>query len=224
MRSPNTTLSLLALLAALLPAGCAEQDPSLLLTGYYFASGEFDDTEDTPVLRNCAYKAGAGTDVAPAQDVSINLQQLIDNGQPTSGGTKKVFIFGANVENRLASSIRGSTERVNTNIITLKSAKIRYLFSSPVEVERTFNVTVPTNEAALFGIPLVNGDTDIKKLQAAVMAAAGDDGVVTVPTEIVVSGTLLDGTDVESNILEYPVNLCNSCGARIMTTPLCAAE
>lgn len=224
MRSQNTTLSLLALLAALLPAGCAEQDPSLLLTGYYFASGELDEMDDT-IIRNCGYKIASGSESTPAQDVSINLQQLIDNGQPAGGSGKNVFVFGASVENRLASSVRGSTERIDTNIITLKSAKIRYLFSTPVEVERVFNVTIPTNNASIFGIPLINGDGDITELKAALAASgAAANQVVTVTAEIVVAGTLLDGTDVESNILEYPINLCNNCGAVLPTTSQCAPE
>jgi hypothetical protein len=224
MRSHNTMLSLLALLAALLPAGCAEQDPSLLLTGYYFASGEVDEMDET-IIRNCVYKVTSGADNTPAQDVNVNLQQLIDNGQPAGGSGKNVFVFGASVENRLASSIRGSTERLDTNIITLKSAKIRYLFSSPVVFDRVFNVTIPTNNTSVFGIPLINGDGDITELKEALAAQpVAANQVVTVTAEITVSGTLLDGTDVESNILEYPINLCANCGTVLPTTSQCAPE
>lgn len=224
MRPSHLSLSLLVLVAALLPAGCAEQDPSLLLSGYYFAVGKKD--EATGAISACVYPATAANDTVFAQDVSINLQQLRDGGQD-GDGRRNIFTFGANVTNRLQPNASGGQSlRVDTNTILLKSAAVRFLFTNEViELNRAFSVTIGPNGSAGFGIPLINGAGDIDKLVSAIGAeGAAPNQVLTVTTEIVVRGTLLDGMDVESNILEFPVNLCVNCPELLSTTPACIGE
>jgi hypothetical protein len=220
MRSQHLTLSLLALIAALLPAGCADQDPSLLLTGYYFATGKA--TEDGSGVENCVYPSSAGGDVLVSQDATINLQELRDGitGRPNA------FVFGSIIENRLQSNATsgGKSLRLDTNSVTVKSADIRFLFDSPVLLPRAFAVTIPPNGSSSLAIPLINSADEVSKIAAEVTALSGDKGTVTVIAEITVKGTLLDGTDVESNILEFPVNLCNKCDTALLTTPTCLPE
>lgn len=220
MRPQHLTLSLLALIAALLPAGCADQDPSLLLTGYYFATGKA--TEDGSGIENCTYPNTPSSDAFVSQDVTIDLQELRDG----TAGRKNAFVFGSIVENRLQTNASGGSDRLDTNSVTVKSASIRFLFDSTVVLDRAFAVTISPNGSAAVAIPLINSAAEVKQISDALASidGLGDKGTVNVIAEITVQGTLLDGTDVESNILEFPVNLCNNCEDELQTTSACIAE
>lgn len=235
--------TLLAAMALGLVTGCVDQQPSLVMQGSVVGtfnedSGGCDynlDFSDTRLLNASGF---------------INLADFVDNGQPVvagSGGVGPgVYFFTAIFENRLvdsrsvgASGAGGSGGGFDnmfqdSNDIQVTSATVTFREDSntfrinnedvafpDLSRERLFTMLVGSNQGTgLVNIPILNGTRDAADFQAFLGANVPANEPLTFIVEIQLQGKTLAGNRVESNIFEYPLQICSNCS--IPTNSLCA--
>ena len=240
-------ISLIGLvMASVAIGGCVESDQSVVMLGSVIGDGEFDeDSGET----SCTF--GAEIDEVEIRPSGfIDLADLRNNGQALVRGGDTMAIdeyrFVAVMENRLFDSRTvgavsggdgGGYENLtlDKNDIFIKGATVRlspdsndFGFASFPEWERerfTNMLVTSGGGAASVDLPIIAGSTDREQFQAFfsnVGGQLGDDGRLTFIFEIQLHGETMAGNTVNSNILEYPITICDGCGGT--TDPLCTTS
>jgi hypothetical protein len=237
-------LAMVATLALGLMAGCVDQQPSIVMQGsvvgnFSAESGGCEyslDFSDTRVLSTSGF---------------INLADF-DDGQPLAVGGPGVgagvYYFTAIFENRLVDSRNVGAEGSggsgggwdglyqNTNDILVTSATVTFhedantfrinsenVAFPDLSRERLFSLLVQSNQGtALVNIPILNGPRDAAVFDEFLGGSVPDDEPLTFIVEIQLHGETLAGNAVESNLFQFPLQVCRACG--VQTQPLCRAS
>ena len=235
--------TLLAAMALGLAAGCVDQQPSLVMQGSVV--GTFN--EDTG---GCDYNLDFSDTRLLNASGFINLADFTTSGQPLVAGGPGVgpgvYYFTAIFENRLVDSRNVGAEGgggsgggfdnmfQDTNDIQVTSASVTFREDSntfrinnenvafpDVSRERLFTMLVGSNQGTgVVNIPILNGTRDAADFEAFLGANVPATEPLTFIVEIQLHGKTLAGNRVESNIFEYPLQICSNCA--IGTAPLCA--
>lgn len=226
-------LGLFALLCTLGFTGCTDETVSIVLQGNFPKT--MDQAEEDEIVDfNTALYPDSTDGARIFLDGFIDLEQLKTLGQPPytpganggqiSASPRNVFRFGSFLTNQLVDNKSAGgldTLRVNTNDVQVSGAKITYTFnSSSLTFERPFSALIAPDGEFAASIALVNSASEVERLAACIEdeirvfqipKAQAPDIIVPVFVDIQVSGETLDGTNVQSNVYTYPMELCLDC-------------
>lgn len=226
-------LGILGVLCTLGLTGCTDETVSIVLQGNFPRVMEEPDDITRPDFRNALYPENANNAQVFLSGF-IDLEQLKLYGQPPYGvddegrdygsSPRNVFKFGSLMSNQLVDNKSAGgidTLRVNTNDILISGATITFTFnSSSLTFERPFSTLVQPDGDMFADISLVNSASERELLAACVRdeirvfqipASQAPEIIVPVFVDIQVKGETLDGTNVQSNVYTYPMELCLDC-------------
>ncbi|MBA2662814.1 MAG: hypothetical protein H0U74_10995 [Bradymonadaceae bacterium] len=179
----------------------------------------------------------------------INLREIKESGgQDASGpgllvsgaaGSRNQFKFIAGFTNRLpdSGSVGSSSDsnmQLDANYIYTTGATVSFpselnVFNLPNNTTETFEFTqdrsftillLSDGGGAITGIPILQGAADVAYFEAFLKDKLGSPAEpVTFVAEIQIKGKSGAGTEVESNIFRYPIDICLSCA--MGSTPTC---
>lgn len=222
---------LASMLLALSLSGCVEQDVSMSLAGSVLFEGDLN--EETGELRCDTGSAKAGSVEQYFQAGRVNLSQ----GAP--------LYFNAEIVNLLDQSNQSSSGgetfpgiSKDQNSIRVTKANIRFpaslnnfdganLAAQYLEKSAVFSVVIDSGNGAaisIFELMSLRDFGDITTFYDEAVAAAGlaagtSDAIIPLVAEIQIEGETFGGETVESNIFQFPIDLCKDC--EIDTTPQC---
>ena len=199
--------------------------PSLVLTAPLFANCSVAD--DPALGASCEF----GPDGPPQALIpTINLNELGTTGQPF--GRVNQFVFGATVVNRLQKSDTyspigdGVNLRTDQNIVQINSFTVEFPSSDnlagldALDTEIFYVAQVESDGSKSGAAISVIDPTTIANWKTVFGAVSGGQGAAIVPAKINLQafGTTIGGQEVESNILEIPIQVCTGCA--ITTTAM----
>lgn len=215
--------------------GCVDEEASVVMHTNVIGSGEFepgDPEAETEDRANCEFPADFDEPNVWASG-SIDLAELDNTGQPLVSGTdagaeRWRYMFRTVVENRLSDSRQvGSVSggegdgfqnmALDKNDILIKSADVALYGPDgyqDVSVRRGTMLVQSGGGVAAYGVPLIDGPGQVGALREAV----GEDPQEFI-AEVQLHGERLAGAEVESNVIEYPLVMCDGCD--IDTNPQC---
>jgi hypothetical protein len=224
-----------AALVGLTSSACVDADASLLLTGpVTFDGAVSEDEEAGTVSASCTIS----TDRSRAWSrLSINLEEIKTQGQSVArygiGSIPNSFDMSVVLQNRLQPSDvyspigENQNLRVDQNLIQVE--KVSFSFPSgsnqpgfnALDKSFDFIVTVDSGggESAAY-VPIIS-PADIRTWEQVVSQVTGSNPSAVVPgsVEIQVSGRTTSGTEIESNLINVPFDVCLNCS--IASTPRC---
>lgn len=230
----NTHIKIAVLAGSLLLmglAGCVEQDVSMSLAGSVAFEGKIDDDGNLQCDMGSA-KPGSvdmyfqSADLNLSQSYALNFNAEIVNlleasNQSSSGGT--TFPGLAQDQN----SIRVTKATINyprslNNFAGAEYAE-QYLAKSAV-----FSAVLDSGKGAAispFELVSVRDFGDARKfydlaIEASGLPAGTGDAIIPLIAELQIEGETFGGEMVESNIFQFPVNLCKECNSQEFTTTL----
>lgn len=184
--------------------------------------------------------------LAKGQPIALPL----DPALPASYGASGVYMFTAVYENRLVDSRSVGSESSggsgggfqnlanNQSDVMITSATVSFPASSntfnidgnvvsfatrsgnEVERERLFSMLVSSgNGTALTHIPLINGPREAEDFREFLSQVPANEPLTFI-AEIQLKGKTLSGKKVESNVFEFPVQVCADCGRTSL--PMCS--
>lgn len=170
--------------------GCAEEDSILLIRG----AAKLDSSCTPPASQPESFSGGGVLDVSLAQSYLITpFYENVAGPAPDNNGLNnegnRIIIKEAQIEVEALTDLPGSV------IDTLSG------FAIPV----AGNVLDPGATGSI-SIPVLNS-FQIQQLAGSV--GAGQTALIVV--KLTLSGTTTSSTDVESNTLEFPIEVCNGC-------------
>lgn len=212
-------------------AGCVEQDVSMSLTGSVVFDGSLD--EDSGLVRCDISSAKPGSVETYFQAADLNLAQpmplhftaeiinlLEASNQSASGGDS----FPGLAQDQNSIRVTKATIRYPTELNNFAGAGLaeQYLAKSAV-----FSAVLQSGRGgAISPFELVSlrdfGNASAfydEAIAAAGLPAGTQDAIIPLIAEIQIEGETFSGEMVESNIFQFPINLCKSC--ELNTTPLC---
>ncbi|TDP77498.1 hypothetical protein DFR33_101400 [Bradymonas sediminis] len=230
-----TKIALLAGSLALVGlTGCVEQDVSMSLAGSVVYQGEVN--EDTGELRCDMASAKPGSVEMYFQAADLNLStpmplsfnaEIINlleaSNQASSGGET----FPGLAQDQNSIRVTKATIRYPASLNNFAGAELadQYLAKSAV-----FSAVLQSGKGgaiAPFELVSLRDFNNAKAFYDAAIAASGlpagtGDAIIPLIAEIQIEGETFGGEIVESNIFQYPVNLCKDCNpAEFNTTPPC---
>ncbi len=232
-------LSIAVAAAALGTVGCAEPEPSLIVTAHVPLVGSVEDVE-VPVpngeegetvtverLTGCVAPGGIDEVEVSYHSVLVNLAETEGNG----------FGIGLLMENRLVDSSAYSpsgfdqNQRLDQNYIEVQEYIIKFddtgfdNLGDGGEIAVPSSGLVPTDGALWVNIPLFRGTASEQQAweaahgEAATAGGGSESSIVPTFAEIQIIGETVGGQRVRSNILTMPVEVCNGCN--YLSTPTC---
>lgn len=214
MNNGNTMIRTLfvSLLALVALGSCAEPEPSLLINAHVFLTGakidEPDELDESGACEHDFTKCKVSK-VGDEQKITYLLKADVAKVSP------QVTIL---MQNRLLSTEdyaqlgQDSNLRLDTNSVQLTKAEVTFggQLKSLGLVQTQLGSIVSPDGSFHFSTDLVKyGNAD--KLKDAVSALAGGGGLVTTSVDIQIFGKTLSGTEVVSNIITLPLELCSGC-------------
>lgn len=224
-------------LGSISSTACVDADASLLLTGPVIFTGSVTEEEDQITGATCTIS----TDRSNAWSrLQINLDEIKTQGQSVArlglGSVPNLFEMSVVLENRLVPSDTyspigdGQNLRIDQNLIQVE--RVSFTFPSGSNqpgfsaLDKTFDfiVTVDSGggEAGTY-VPIIT-PADIQLWETVVTGVTGGTRNAVVPgsVEIQVSGRTTSGTEIESNLINVPFDVCLGC--TMISTPRCLEE
>jgi hypothetical protein len=216
----------LLLLGSVLIAGsaCADPDISILITGHAPLEGTLD--EETGLITDCTIPEQIGEGIYYS-DVFINLADASGTG----------FALGILMENQLVDSSsyapigEDQNQRLNQNHIEIQGYEMTFdsgesgfnTLGSSGDIRYEATGILPTDGTLWAGVVLFYPN-EVSDWQDAFQIASGGQSSAIVPTfaEFQVKGRTVGGSNVESNKLTIPIQVCDGCSRP--STPLCVAS
>lgn len=223
-------LTLAALAAMSFAAtGCAEPEPSLLMTGHVYGTGSID--EESGRLTGCTFPTTLADIEFFSQSLFVNLADFDDGGLYREFGAP--FAVGLVMENRLVDSSdyapigHDQNLRLDQNAIQIQGYNVTFdsagfsNLGSGGELVYDASYVVPTDGGVYVALDLFFAN-EFQTWSDAFAGAGGSSGVI-VPTfaEIQAVGETVGGTKVESNVISMPIQVCDGCNRA--TTSTCVA-
>jgi len=216
---------------------CVDADASLLLTGPVRASGTVTEDDNQVTGVTCTIS----TDRSQAWSrLQINIEEIKAQGQSAGrlgiGSIPNLFEMSVVLENRLVPSNtyspigEGQNLRIDQNLIQVE--RVSFAFPSGSNqpgfsaLDKTFDfiVTVDSGggEAGAY-VPIIT-PADIQVWETVVTGVTGGTRNAVVPgsVEIQVSGRTTSGTEIESNLINVPFDVCLGC--TMISTPRCLED
>lgn len=141
------------------------------------------------------------------------------SGGGGSGGFQNMFNDNNTVQ------ISGATVRFPAELNTFVDVD-GFDASFEFEATRLFNAILPSSGGnAIIGVPVVQNNEELSLIKEFITDTLGSnkDSIVTFVVEITVEGKSIGGTEVKSNILRYPIEVCVDCNSQGIT-PTCAVQ
>lgn len=213
-------------------AGCVDQDVSMSLAGSVVFEGKFD--EDSGELRCDMGSAKPGSVDMYFQTADLNLSQsyalhfnaeiinlLEASNQSSSGGQT----FPGLAQDQNSIRVTKATIRYPTSLNNFAGAGLaeEYLGKSAV-----FSAVLESGKGAAispFELVSVRDFGNARAFYDQVMAASGQpagtkDAIIPLIAEIQIEGETFGGGMVESNVFQFPINLCKECKPLEFSTTL----
>lgn len=238
LESQMKRIGLLGLaLASLTSAACVDADASLLLTGPVIFGASITEDEGEISAVSCTVSDDGSKAWSRLQ---INLNEIKESGQSTGrmglNMTPSVFEMSVLLKNRLVASDayapigEGQNLRLDQNLIQVERVAFRFPEGSnqagfqALDKEFDFIVSVDSGGGvAGTWVPIITA-ADLRNWEQVVGAVTGGMGNAVVPgaVEIQVFGRTTSGTEIESNLITVPFDVCLNC--TIASTPRCLEE
>lgn len=226
MRLNSTLFALAGVLSLAALTGCVDADPSFVLKGAIV--GELSDDDGLSCARTCTFTSGGNATRVNTAGV-LDLARLEQSGQfpyliPGS------YVVNLELTNTLAQSDAndGSRLRNDTNSISLREFII--VWKTP-DGETLYEPGEADSGGSRPAFALVDSDGGILNLdvellsgtifpngtnsEAAFLRGAISQDITQSPKQVIVEiqarGETLDGQNVESQIMKYPISICDGC-------------
>ena len=225
-----------------------DSDNSLILDGAYLAElevGGNDEISRNGCATSCVLEYGSAETNLINGAGFVDFARLQDSGQYPYLEPGSYFL-PLRLTNRLTDSTDndGSGLRQNSNDVVLREFRITWTDSNGEELYlpgnnndgvRPFFAYIPSGENFVgVEVPLLSGRIypNATDNEAAFLAGALNDQLGArfgqAPTEVFVEiqavGETNDGLTVESQIMRYPISVCNGCGVFNFTLSYCCLE
>ncbi len=229
------------MIAGLAAAGCADEEASVVMLGSAVGEGEIQESDDGEVFGSCEFEADMDEPVVRStgfinlNDIDDPGQVLVPG--TTVDASPNRYIFESIFENQLFDSRSvgavsggdgGGFENLelDKNDIIIKSATVEFSGDNntlaleggeatfdAIDSERLVSMLVHSGGGvSTLGVPVVNNPNEVEAMENFMNEiGAGDDDIITLVAEIQLHGETLGGNEVESNRIEFPIDVCLDC-------------
>lgn len=212
-------------------AGCVEQDVSMSLTGSVVYEGTLDEDSGMVLCDITSAKPGSVETYFQAADLNLSqpsplhftaeiINLLEASNQSASGGDS----FPGLAQDQNSIRVTKATIRYPAALNNFAGAALaeKYLaksavFSAVLQSGRGGAIS-PFELVSLRDFGNANAFYD-EAIAEAGLPAGTQDAIIPLIAEIQIEGETFGGELVESNIFQFPINLCKAC--EIHTTPRC---
>lgn len=224
--------------------GCVDDEPSVVIQTNLAGEGsleieeaeeegEEDEIEDV----DCIFPTELD-DRRMWQMGRIDLEELVDMGQPLVREAPDMafggYMFNTVMENRLSDSrtvgaVSGGEGEgyenleLDKNDVMITTADVRLTYvgdEAQIDVDwlppRRATVLVGSGGGvATYKVPILANTDEVRGVQGEMEVLEDSSAQHPFVAEIQLEGHTLGGNEVETNILEYPLTICDGCGAGI---------